>query len=599
VTAAAVASLSSCDSGIGNGRPNLTAIPAQTATGGTTFTLDLANYVTDPEGSTIVYAVTSGGGSFAGSVYSKMFPALGTYEVKATATDAANKSVDIRFTVTVTQTTLVVIQAGDNLVLLDDGSADTFTTIDPITGYTESFLEVTNAQGLPDTFKAGLPRGGLVYQRTVSSQKDLYVYDPSSRTTRQLGTDPLQQTDEEYVAKTSKDHVIFTTGSASDRNLYIYNAVTGFTREISAVPNQHDRNAFVTATDEVYYARGAGGQADIYEYDIDTDGSTAISTNAANEAILAVLPNGGLVFSRVGGTNETDIYYYQNGVGVVEVGADLGATIQDETKTYNAFTNDSRVIFTHDAGSDTNIYVWNPSTLTTATVANSSDNETYRAVTANNKIVYTRSVGGTQDDPYLYDVAGATGAAMSTDAANEIFQAGTTLGDVVFLRENGGGDGLYLWDDSAATLRTVAATGGGDYTFEKALAGGNVAYSHGTGVFRYDATALSNATVGGATYSFGGETSGGDFVVSNTVAAQEDLALWDETTDALISISSDADNDSFAVNLTDDRVLFFRNVSAAANKSLFVWDEGTTTSARISDVAVDQTVVTTYFADNP
>jgi hypothetical protein len=64
-------------------------------------------------------------------------------------------------------------------------------------------------------------------------------------------------------------------------------------------------------------------------------------------------------------------------------------------------------------------------------------------------------------------------------------------------------------------------------------------------------------------------------------------------------ISSDADNDSFAANLTDDRVLFFRNVSAAANKSLFVWDEGTTTSARISDVAVDQTVVTTYFADNP
>ncbi len=596
---AAIIGLPACDSGVGNGRPYASTIPAQTTAGGTMFLLDLSNYVTDPEGSTITYSVLSGGGSFAGSVYSNMFATLGTHEVTVTATDEAAKSVQVKFTVRVTQATLVVLQAGTNLVLLDDGSAGSLTTIDPISGYTASFLEVAIAQGLIDTFKAGLPRGGLVYERTVSSQKDLYVFDPNTRTTRQLGTDPGQQTDEEYVAKTSKDHVIFTSGTAGDKDLYIFSAISGFTREISAVPNEHDRNALVTSSDQVYYERGANGQADIYQYNIDTDSSTAVSTNAANETLLAVLPNGAAVFSRVGGNGETDIFYYQNGVGVVEVGADLGSTIQDQTKLYNGFTNDSRVIFTHDAGSNTNIYVWNPSTLTTATVANTADNETYRAVTVNNKIVYTRRVGGSQDDPYLYDVAGASGAAMSTDGANEVFQATNSLGDVVFLRENGGGNGLYMWDDSAATLRTIAATGGGNYTFEKALAGGNVAYSHSTGVFRYDATALSNATVGGATYSFGGETSGGDFVVSRTVSAQEDLELWDESSDTLIGISADADNDAFAVALTGDRVLFFRNVGGAANRSLFVWDQGTLTNTRISDVTVDHAAVATYVANNP
>jgi len=600
LTAAAIVGLPACHSGGNNGRPFAATVPAQTTTGGTTFSLDMATYVTDPEGQTVTYSVVSGGGSFTGSMYSQVFPTLGTHEVTVTGTDVTNKSVQVKFTVKVTQTTLVVIQAGTNLVLLDDGSAGTVTTIDPITGYTTSFVEVAIAQGLTDTFKAGLPRGGLVYERTVTSQKDLYLFDPNSKITKQLGTDPGQQTDEEYVGKSSKDHVIFTSGTASDSNLYIFNATSGFTREISAVLNQHDRNAFVNSADKVYYERGASGQADIYEYDIDSDISTAISTNAAAETILAVLPNGGIVFSRIGGNSETDIFYYENGVGVVEVGADLGSTIQDETKTFNGFTNDSRVIFTHDAGSDTNIYVWNPSTLASATVAATSDNETYRAVTVNNKIVYTRSVGGSQDDPYLYDVAGASGAAMSTDGANEVFQAANSLGDVVFLRENGGGNGLYMWDDSASTLRTIAATGGGDYTLEKALAGGNIAYSHATGVFRYDATALSNAAVGGATYSFGGETSGGDFVVSRTVTAQEDLELWDETTDSLISISSDADNDSFAVGLTGDRVLLFRNVAAAANKSVFFWDEGTPlVTTRLSDVAVDQTVVTTYVANNP
>ena len=126
-----------------------------------------------------------------------------------------------------------------------------------------------------------------------------------------------------------------------------------------------------------------------------------------------------------------------------------------------------------------------------------------------------------------------------------------------------------------------------------------MAYSHSTGVFRYDATALSNATVGGATYSFGGETDGGDFVVSRTVTSQEDLELWDESADALVVISADADDESFAAELTGARVLYFRKVSGATNKSLYVWEQTAPATARISNVTDDHTVVTTYTANNP
>ena len=140
---------------------------------------------------------------------------------------------------------------------------------------------------------------------------------------------------------------------------------------------------------------------------------------------------------------------------------------------------------------------------------------------------------------------------------------------------------------------------GGDNTFRKALAGGNVAYTHSTGVFRYDATALSNQTVGGATYSFGGETSGGDFVVSRTVSSQEDLELWDESAGLVVNISNDADSDSFAANLTGDRVLFFRTISGASNKTLFVWDQSTTAAYKLSNTTDDHTVVSTYVANNP
>src|SRR5262245_37441365 len=74
-------------SSVSNAAPRFTEVPLQSTAGGTLFTIDLANYIADREGATLTYAVTSGGGSFAGSSYSNTFDTMGEFTVGFTVSD--------------------------------------------------------------------------------------------------------------------------------------------------------------------------------------------------------------------------------------------------------------------------------------------------------------------------------------------------------------------------------------------------------------------------------------------------------------------------------------------------------------------------------
>ena len=69
----------SCGGGssVSNAAPRISAVPQQYTPGGSVFALDLDDFVTDREGSTLTYTVTSPEGSFTGSTFSARFVIVG------------------------------------------------------------------------------------------------------------------------------------------------------------------------------------------------------------------------------------------------------------------------------------------------------------------------------------------------------------------------------------------------------------------------------------------------------------------------------------------------------------------------------------------
>ncbi|MCA8978204.1 MAG: hypothetical protein KDC98_25980, partial [Planctomycetes bacterium] len=181
---ALVASACSGGSKVTNAAPRISNVPLQSTAGGSSFTLDLADYVADREGATLTFAVTAGGGSFTGSTYANMFDSMGTHTVAFTVSDGSKTSTGT-FEVKVTSADLVVVKEDSNgLFLLDSG--------------TNKQVRVTAASATP-SFATGLGDGRLVYQIGTPSQ--LWVFDPMTRRSERLGTDSAGAAT--YRAKTS------------------------------------------------------------------------------------------------------------------------------------------------------------------------------------------------------------------------------------------------------------------------------------------------------------------------------------------------------------------------------------------------------------
>lgn len=430
--------LASCGSGVGNAGPRIATVPAMsTGGGGAVFSVSLAGFVTDPEGDPLTYAVLSGGGAFVGPTYSNMFDTLGTYTVQFMVADNKGKTATGTFTVTVNTANLAVVPEGDNLLLLDSD--------------TEQLVTVTSSTGFTDTFRATLTKGHVIYQRTNGSQR-LFVFDPNTRLTATLGNSPAS--DAVYITQTADHRVVFTraaTATPADTDLFIWNSLNGLISPISAAGGVADGNPFVTSTSLVYYQTGT--PSDVYRFDPTTNASTLVASGATAETLNAVLPNDGVVYSRVGGGGELDLFYYTIAGGEVEVGADLGATILGQTKTYRGTTSSSQVVFEVTGATDLDIYIWDPAIGASTTVlATAALDDNVAAITALDEVVISTEATPTDNDLRIYTHGGAPAVrVVSATGDNEVLEGSLGNGNLVYRVEAGGGDELHQYDTS--TLR--------------------------------------------------------------------------------------------------------------------------------------------------
>ncbi|MCB9870477.1 MAG: hypothetical protein H6837_11515 [Planctomycetes bacterium] len=588
------AALSSCTDSKSPGKaPRVGTIPSQQANSGATFNLDLAKYVTEPSGGTPTYTVTSGGGAVSGNNYAQNFPTVGTKTVKVKAANTAG-STEFTFQVAVNTSSEAVVQAGSGLLLLNRGTVAAATAITGGILYSPEFITVSNSQGYTDTFKAALKRGHVVYERSKAGQIDLYVFNPNSPATAQLGDDPNGTTDQKFEAKTSTNHVIFTSGTATDTDLYIFNAMTGLTRTIAAVASSFERNAVVDANDIVYFESGPAAQRDIWVYDPVTDEADPVSTNAANEIIQGVVKGGGVVFSRDNGAGDVDLWFYKPGIGLTQIGADVATgSFQTDTKVFNGSTSDGKVVLTQVvSGSDHNIYYWNPADQTTTVVANSGSLEVFHGVTTNAKIIYSVRAGSDWD--IHARTVGGSDVDLSGTGATDVFQSITNLNDVVFVRDT---NNLMVYDDSATTLLTADA-GATAITEVVYLKNGSVVYKRaGTGLRRWNIA--NTAVTVSVTGSFAGELDNGqDFVVKVTSGSQDDLYLWNESGGgSLDTITTNSANEAFVVSTTVGAGVVFGRANSGTTMDLYVWD-ATSGERQLTASGYSHSLAGTLFLDN-
>ncbi|MBX3464647.1 MAG: hypothetical protein KF830_15870 [Planctomycetes bacterium] len=572
-------------SSVSNASPRIDDVPLQVTTGGS-FSLDLGDFVRDREGASLTYAVTAGGGSFADSVYSHTFDSMGEYEVQFTVGDGA-KTTPGSFRVRVTQADFaVVLEDQSGLLLLDTG--------------TLGFVRVTGAAATP-SFAAGLGDGRLVYHVAAAAGQQLWVFDPMARQATRLGAD--QPAPAQYVARTSDHRVLYTTGSGANRRLAVFNPRTGLARQI-AEGVLDSLTVVVNADDLVFYEVGVDGQADVRCYDPEADASTEVGAAPTDEQIQGLLPNGGIVFSRLGAGGEADLYYFRFGTGLVEVGADVAA-IGSRNKIYNGAGSASQVVFTAQSGAVSEVFAWNPANgQTTAISAEFGDGEydLVASIGSGNEVVLQRVVSAAEVDAFFYDLDSGLGGVVRDDS---------DVSAVVAVS----GDGTTTWafvlaSGSNSTLRAISlvatpatqswTAGGPVSTTIDRLPNGDVvaARADGTALAVFDVSVGSWApAITGTDLAFAGVgVDGGDFVYSATVGAQTDLAMWDASAIASVVVSDVAGDDVYQARAADGAILFTR-VGSGGNADLFRWDGATTrlTDVDAAGLAHDHAVLGQYF----
>lgn len=573
LTGCATLALTSCSSGVGNASPRVQAIPAQSSTGGA-FSLDLSSYVSDREGTALTYRVVDGGGSFSGSTYTNTFDTVGTYSVTFEVHDN-EKITRSDFEVMVTAASLAVVKDGTNgLNMLDTGTGK-FVTL--AVGATSPQLAAT------------LSDGKVLYNLGQSSVQTLWVFDPMTRQTQQLGTGHAGAAT--YVTKTSDDLVLFTCGTSPDLDLYSFDATSGQVRAVSANAGENDGDPMVNKDNLVFFERGNGGQADIYYYDPSANESVAVSTNAAGEDLHAVLADGGVVFSRVeNGLNQ--LYYFRVDVGLTTVAQPASAV--DAAKTYVGKSGSSDVVFRFR---DNNVPGdalgwWNVNgTSGSFRASTATATLTLAGTTAKREFVFVDEVSSTDHDLYVVDTAGTTLFGLNTadlvsvkgissDGTNSYVTYQDTTTTNLHIRNVTAGS--TATESDAAGLAFLAVLDNGDVVFQKA---------DQTSISLRDVSASATNTAPGTGMTYAGPgPDAGDVVFTTEVAAQTDLFLWDSSATSAVLVSNNAADDTFEALAEDGKVLFTR-IDGSNVQQLQAFDPAGSTTTTLTSGTTDQSVL--------
>lgn len=565
--------------GGGNAAPRVSSIPQQRVTSGTALSLDVGSYVLDREAQSLAFTVTAGGGDFLGSAYSNIFPTMGHYTVQFTVTDAAGKQSASAFDVDVTTGDYVVVREGASGLLLGDTNSN-------------ELLRISGAASGPQ-YAVGLSDGRAVYQN--GNPRQLWIFDPMARSNVRLAANTTG--DVTYLAKTADNRIVYTT-EGTTRRLHVYNPRTQLTRSIAEnVPATGA--VLVGAGDLIYFTLLDGVQGDVRVYDPAADTVTTIAATEFDERLSGVLPNGGLVFSRIGANGEHDLFYWKSGIGLVEVASTVTA-LDSLDKAFATAGSANQVVFTGTDGTTTGLWSWSPLD-DSLTAISTGTHAAFAAIGAGNEVLYTVDNGGGDVDASWFDLDDATAAVVrnSADVTTVLGIAGTAAQRYAIVQGSGDPSSIAAVALTAAPT-TIAFAGGGAMQFALVLANGDALAQRtdGTTIAVFDGTAGAFSTIAGTGLAVAGPgTDAGDFVYAQTASAQQDLAMWDASAAAPVLLSTTAGDDVWQAT-TNGKIYFTRSdVTGHAQLHVHAVATGVTLQLTRNDAAgvgFDHVVTGTY-----
>jgi hypothetical protein len=421
-----------------------------------------------------------------------MFDTMGEYDVSFLVSDGAKTSTGT-FRVRVTSADFSVVREdASGLLLLDSG--------------TNAFLRVASQSPQP-SFVTGLADGRLVY-RVVGATQQLWIFDPLMRSNQRIAVGAAG--DVVYRARTSDGRIVYTTGSGDEQRLFYYNPVTGVARDLAQdVPN--NVTVRVGSTDLVFFETLVNGQADVFGYDPVDDEVFPVGVAATEERVGGVLANGAVVFTRVGGGGETDLFYFRLGTGLVEIGSDVSA-IATHDKVWHGGGSASQVVFAARTGSVSDLWTWNPNggqSTSISALFTAGAFDVFSTIGAGNEVVFTRVVGLTEADAFFYDLDTAVNGTVR-DAGDISEVLGTTSSGSTtwaFVRPSSatssmlavslvGTPGTQTWAAGGEVSSSLGLLGNGDVVAER---------TDGTALNLFDVSAGTWGTpIAGTGLAFGG-----------------------------------------------------------------------------------------------
>jgi len=288
----------------------------------------------------------------------------------------------------------------------------------------------------------------------------------------------------------------------------------------------------------------------------------------------------GIVFTRRGAGGEQDLFYYHPAGGTFELGGSTGLGIADLDKTFAkawSRTSDGTryvfVAFTVVNSGNAEIYGWTRTTGQTAAIAAGSD-FTFRDLAG--LATATPDAFAVYDDGqdlWSYDFDAGTALRIIDSSSSSTLLATTASATVAWGIAFDGTTPNTALAINLATGTTVSLAGGVGWASDRTLANGDVVIRGGSGTklaaFDVSAGTWGTPIIGTGLDAVGDGIADGDFVYRQTVSSQTDLAMWDASAAASVTVSNTAGNDTFQGS-SSGKVFFTRTTDG--HEQLFVWN---------------------------
>lgn len=298
-----------------------------------------------------------------------------------------------------------------------------------------------------------------------------------------------------------------------------------------------------------------------------------------------VMPDGSLIYERMGGSG-IDLFHYDH-KEVRRIGQGLGLNT-----VYDNHTPSGQIFFEEGTASETGLYLWNPDGESTTRIARRPSMHNRNAFFSPPDVVYFEFGNNGQSDIYFWRIGiGDPATAYSSDHSEEI-KAVLPDGGVVFSTKGLGGEDELLYYRMGQGVFTVGgdlptSVQDQDMTYVTLSSQGLVVFETGTtsrDLWVWNAPGLTTSAVAAtsADERFEAMTSDDLIVYSVTTApGNNDLKIYNYSVGASTDIGASAANEVFEHTLSDSDVIYA--VETATNRSLYRFDVATNTVDAIAE----------------